>query len=370
MAYEESRFRVLKGNSLGFVTYRGYAKLSDLAKISKADIFDQETNATGTQRNLSMKHARNAYRYVFEDQDAFYPEIILNVREKKLVKFTADSHDGLYGTLRFTRSPRRSKGISVSRIDGNHRLWLADGSQRGYDPIDREVPFSILVCGDLNKELKVFRDINDNQMGMNTSHLQNIAIRLLGGNVIKVQNPSLYIGKRLQDDRKSPLYKKIHEGGHVKRGGLISGLTIANLSGAVKDVLTRSSKLPQFVDVDAQYTLVRNYWIAVSKWLPDAWRQPSKYIIFKGMGLYLISYIGIDIIDRCVMKGEYEQKDMLSYLKMIPTSYDFSSKSPLKEFGGRSGARKIAGEITSQFEEEGGISVARLQKQILESELD
>jgi len=86
------------------------------------------------------------------------------------------------------------------------------------------------------------------------------------------------------------------------------------------------------------------------------------------MGLYLISYIGIEVIDRCVAKGEYEPKDMLKYLTMIPASFDFTSKSPLKEFGGRSGARKIAGEITSQFEEEGEISVAKLQKQILESE--
>ena len=41
-------------------------------------------------------------------------------------------------------------------------------------------------------------------------------------------------------------------------------------------------------------------------WLPDPWRQPSKHIVFKGMGLYLVSHIGIDVIDRCVIKGEYK----------------------------------------------------------------
>ncbi len=360
------QFKVIKGKSLGFTTFRGYAKLSDLARISQADIFDQETNSTGTQRNLSIKHAREAYRYVVEDREAFYPEIIMNVRNKSLMRFVSESDDGKYGTISLTKP--RPREIAISRLDGNHRLWLADGSQRGYDPIDRDVPFSILACDNLNKELKVFRDINDNQMGMNTSHLQNIAIRLLGGNVIKVQNPALYIAKQLQDDTKSPLHKRIHEGGHIQRGGLITGLTIANLAGAVKDMLIRSAKLPQFVDVDAQYRLIRNFWIAVSRWIPDAFRQPSKYIIFKGMGLFLISYIGMDVIDRCVIKGEYKPNDMLKYLKMIPSSYDLSSKSPLKAFGGRSGARKLAGEITSQFEEEGQISVAKLQRQILGSD--
>ena len=60
--------------------------------------------------------------------------------------------------------------------------------------------------------------------------------------------------------------------------------------------------------------LIRNFWIAVSRWLPDAWRQPSKYIVFKGMGLYLVSHIGIDVIDRCVIKGEYKPADRVKYL--------------------------------------------------------
>ena len=49
---------------MGATVYRGHARLSDLARISKADIYDQVNNPLGTQRDLSLKHAKDAYEYV------------------------------------------------------------------------------------------------------------------------------------------------------------------------------------------------------------------------------------------------------------------------------------------------------------------
>src|SRR5271156_3735489 len=111
------------------------------------------------------------------------------------------------------------------------------------DPISRPASFCLLTIEDLNQELELFRDINDNQMGMNTSHLQNIAARLLGDKVLKIQNPALYIVQRLMKDAKSPLYKKVHEGGKVGKRATLGGLNVANLTNAVRDMLVRSSKL-------------------------------------------------------------------------------------------------------------------------------
>jgi len=55
---------VIRGIVLGVTVYRGHAKLSDLARISSADIYDQINNPMGTQRDLSIKHAKDAYEYV------------------------------------------------------------------------------------------------------------------------------------------------------------------------------------------------------------------------------------------------------------------------------------------------------------------
>jgi len=358
-------FPVLLGTCLGYQAYRGFAPLSELSKISRADIFDQESNRAGTQRNLSLPHARKAYQYVANTTRAFYPEMILNVRDKSYIKFTEKKTEGgvRFGDLEFVKDPRLAGSVVVSRLDGNHRLWFADGHEKGFDPIARTVSFCILTVVDLNQELELFRDINDNQMGMNTSHLQNIAARLLGDKVLKIQNPALYIVQRLMKDAKSPLYKKVHEGGKVGKRATLGGLNVANLTNAVRDMLVRSSKLSQFPDPDAQYKIIKNYWQALKKWLPDAWNNPRNYAIFKGVGLYAISYVGIEIIDRSLLKGKFSSKDMLHYLKQLPSETLASGST--SAFAGRGGGRKLANDMIANLEEEGEVSLLKLQKQIL-----
>jgi hypothetical protein len=200
-------------------------------------------------------------------------------------------------------------------------------------------------------------------MGMNTSHLQNIAARLLGDKLLKVQNPALYIVEKLMKDKSSPLYKRVHEGGKVQKGATLSGLTIANLRSAVGDMLSRSTKLAQFPDADAQYSVIKNYWAALKSWLPRAWDNPRDYAIFKGVGLYAISYVGIEVIDRTLMKGKYSSDAMLEYLKQMPSERLASGGTAA--FAGRGGGRKLANDLIANLEGDGEVSLSKLQKQIL-----
>lgn len=359
------KFPVVMGKCLGHDAYRGFGSLKDLSQISQADIFDQVNNPSGTQRNLSLQHARRAYQYVTERKSAFYPEMVLNIRDSSYVKFRSmKSHNGAdFGTLEFVRDPRRATSIVVSRLDGNHRLWFADGHEKSMEPVERPVSFCFLMLSSLEAELELFRDINDNQMGMNTSHLQNITARLLGEKALKVQNPALYIVQRLQKDKSSPLHGMIHEGGKTRKGATLAGLTTANLANAVHDMLSRSAKLAQFPDADAQYQVIKNYWLAVKQWLPDAWNRPRDYIIFKGVGLYAVSYLGIEVIDRALFKGKFSSNDMHKYLDQLPT--DKLAKKETLAYAGRGGGRKLANDLIADLEDEGEISLAKLQKLIL-----
>jgi len=359
------QFHVIMGTCLGHKAYRGFAPLKDLSEISKADIFDQVKNPSGTQRNLSVQHARKAYQYETENKSAFFPEMILNIRDKSYFTFSEiKNEEGIkFGIMKFIKDPRSVEKIVISRLDGNHRLWFANGSERGMDPVGRLASFCMVVLEDLNAELELFRDINDNQMGMNTSHLQNITVRLLGAKALKFKNPSLYIVQKLQKDKASPLAGMIHEGGKVRKGATLAGLTTANLANAVKDVLSRSTKLAQFPEADAQYEVIKNYWLAVKKWLPEAWKRPRDFVIFKGVGLYAISYIGIEVIDRSLSRGKFNSEDMLAYLKQIPTE-SLTVKETLA-YAGRGGGRKLANDLIANIEEEGEISVSKLQKMIL-----
>jgi DGQHR domain-containing protein len=359
-------FPVLQGQCLGHVAYRGFARLRDLTAISRADIFDQENNRLGTQRNLSAAHARKAYRYVAENSNAFYPEIILNLRDDSFIEFSPLQKVGeqSFGVLRFLKNPADFPDVVVSRLDGNHRLWFTDGHEKGMEAVLRPVSFCLLVLTKIEDELEIFRDINDNQMGMNTSHLQNITARLLGQKALKVQNPAVYIVQKLQKDKSSPLYKRIHEGGRVRKGATLGGLTTSNLTGVVRDMLTRSAKLALFPDADAQYEVIKNYWMAVKQWLPKAWRRPRDFIIFKGVGLYAISYLGIEVIDRCLLRQKYTSDDMFAYLKQISDVGVFSSGGA-PAYAGRSGGRRMANDLIQDLEDESGVSLAKLQKLIL-----
>ncbi len=361
------KFQVIAGSCLGHRVYRGFAPLRDLAAISQADLFDQENNPLGTQRNLSSAHARKAYKYVSEIEKAFYPEIILNIRDSSFVEFRVqNNNESMFGILQFVKDPRITNQIIVSRLDGNHRLWFVDGHERGMDAVLRPTSFCFLQLPKLNDELELFRDINDNQMGMNTSHLQNITARLLGEKALKVTNPALYIVQKLQKDSTSPLYQRIHEGGRIKKGATLSGLTVANLTDAVRGMMSRSAKLSQFPDADAQFTVIKHYWNALKAWLPEAWKRPGDYAIFRGVGLYAVAYIGAEIIDRCLLRNKFECGDMLEYLRKITQKETLTVKGKVG-YVGRAGGRRLANDLIADLEEEGEISTSKLQKMILGS---
>ena len=83
-----------KGKNLDTVCFRGSAPLAHLALISQTDVFDQVNNPKGLQRDLSPKHASEAYEYVHRAKNQEYPrafpEVVLNVRDRKVLKLEED----------------------------------------------------------------------------------------------------------------------------------------------------------------------------------------------------------------------------------------------------------------------------------------
>ena len=114
------------------------------------------------------------------------------------------------------------------------------------------------------------------------------------------------------------------------------------------------------------YQIIKNYWSAVKKWIPEAWKRSADFILLKGVGLYAISYLGIDIIDRCLLKGKFTPSDMFAYLHKLPDKEVFSRRGAIA-LAGRAGGKKIAGDLMKDLEEEGEVSMSKLQKMILSS---
>lgn len=356
---------VLKGQVLGVNVFRGFARLCDLARISKADIYDPKTNPTGTQRDLSPKHAKDAYDYVKTKEIGYWPEVFLCTRESEVIQYIGSSK-GAFGIVKINlakiASHNKDGKISISRVDGNHRLHYADGETSGYPAIEKPVSFCLAVNLTLDQEITLFRDINNNQRRMSTSHLDNIETRLSGDDLLKKQTPGLYIAKRLGTDKESPFFERVYDGGKKAATSLIP---LRTLRTGIEYMMSRPSKLTALPDTDAKYKVVRNYFQAIRRWIPEGWTEPKKYLVLRGAGLWGVCFLGTEIIDRALSQGEFTVESMAKILKS-GRAWDWSNDGHFQGLSGRGGATKIRDLIVAELTDDTGLSVKDLYKKIMD----
>lgn len=353
----------IRARVLGVQVYRGFAKLADLADISKADVYDQKNNPTGTQRDLIPAHARKAYEYVKNRDLGFWPEVFLCAREKDVVTFhpATDEMPDL-GILEIdVDAAKWGAGIAISRVDGNHRLYYADGAQSGYSRIEKMVSFCLAYDLSREEEIQLFKDINDNQKPMNTSHLDKIEIMLTPEEQLKKRNPELYIAQQLSRDSASPFHGRVFEGGRKPVG---ADVPLRGLRTGIEYMLSRSTQLPHLDDSEAQYRVIRNYFEAVKKWQPKAWSTPKDYIMLRGSGLWAICFIGAQVIDRALLRDEFKASHMLAILRS-GKDWDWGKKGDFKGLGGRAGALEISNRVTKKLQDENRMSTKQLFDKIM-----
>jgi DGQHR domain-containing protein len=350
---------VVRSTILGVDVIRGYARLCDLARLSRADIYDATTNPKGTQRDLSPKHAREAYFYASSEKFAFWPELVLNLRDASILTFRPRT--GIFGTAEIDLAKAEtSKKIYVSRVDGNHRLHFADGRSEGYPAIEREVSFCLTVALDRDEEIALFRDINNNQRRMNTSHLDNITLRLSSERQIKQQEPHLYIAQRLASDEDSPLAALIFTGG---KKDVTKTIPLRNVKTGIDYMFSRPSRLTAAGDMDAQVQLIKNYFSAVRQWQPDAWDSPKDYLLLRGAGFWAICFLGAEVIDRALADSKYKVKDMLAILQS-GQEWNWHRDGDFKGYSGRAGAVEMRDRIAAELEDGSGVSLKNLMSKI------
>ena len=350
---------VIEGEVLGVKVIRGFENLSLLSAISRADIFDVDTNPTGTQRDLSPKHAREAYDYVLEEKLIFWPELFLCLRDKSILKIETNSKGQKVAIIN-GKKISKAKSIKISRVDGNHRLHFADGHDPKYPPLDKNVSFCIALDLTLDEEIKLFRDINDNQKRMNTSHLDNIFLKLSDEEKLKQEKPNLFIAQRLSDDADSPFYGKVHKGGKADK---VRFMPLRNLSTGISYMFSGGGKLTAITDIDVRLKLIKNYFVALQSWQPEAWEKPKDYILLRGAGFWAACVLGTEIIDRCLAEGKFNSSDMLQILKSGP-QWNWRKGGDFSGYGGRSGAQRIRDMIVSELADESGTSLKSLVDQI------
>lgn len=353
----------VRAKVLGVNVYRGFANLCDLADVSRADIYDQQNNPRGTQRDLSPAHARAAYEYVKNKDLGFWPEVFLCARKNDVVTFRAVSQElPNLGVLEIdVKATQMGQPIAISRVDGNHRLHYGDGAETGYSRIERPVSFCLAYDLSRDEEIQLFKDINKNQMPMNTSHLDGIEVRLTPEEELKRRKPELYIAQRLHRDPKSPLHGRVYEGGKKPVG---VDIPLRGLKTGIEYMLTRSTQLPRLADAEAQYRVIRNYFDAVKQWQPKAWASPKEYILLRGSGLWAICFIGAQVVDRALLQDQFNTRHMVAVLRS-GKDWDWSRKGDFIGLGGRAGALEISNRVARKLQDESRMSTRQLFDKIM-----
>lgn len=353
---------VIRGKVLGVNVYRGYAQLGLLTDISKADIYDMKNNPQGTQRDLSPKHAKEAYEYVKNNDLGFWPEVFLCARKNDVLTFhpISDEYEEM-GILEIDLNMLQVDDIIISRVDGNHRLNYGNGAEKGYNRIEKDVSFCLAYNLKKDEEIQLFKDINKNQKAMNTSHLDKIEVRLSAEEELKRRQPDLYIAQKLSTDVKSPLHGRIYEGGKKDVG---MEIPLRGLKTGIQYMLSRSTQLSRLPDAEAQYRVIKNYFSAIKLWQPKAWIESKNYIILRGAGLWAISFLGAQVVDRSLLNDKFDTESLLQILQS-GKNWDWSNKGSFKGMSGRGGAIEISNKVARYLKDSNQLSTEQLFDQIM-----
>lgn len=323
----------LESTNLDTVCYRGSARIADLTRVSSADIFDQDLNPEGLQRDLSKKHAAEAYEYAAREPNPSlpraFPEVVLNVRDRKVVKLDNPLDDAALDGMptmpdgidlvRITLDVDKidaAKTVKVSRVDGNHRLFFGAGDGKEREPLDAVVPFQLHVGLTRDQEAALFGDINSQQKGLNTSHLAVIDTRITPEDVELERNPARVFARRLAEDVASPWHGLVHMGGSkagAKEAHIFRPVNFIALEHGVQRTRKKSQYLLE-LETDAQYGLIRSYWQAVKAVYPEAFENPREYLVLKNLGVATFSQLAGTVIDRCYIAGDIEVGHMIPFL--------------------------------------------------------
>lgn len=347
----------MKGKNLNTITYRGFAKASDLAKISEPDVFDQKNNPEGTQRDLRPWHAREAHAYGAgkikrQTKYRIWPEVLLNVRDTQVVKVGKPDPNDLVEIEIFVDKieNREGKDPQISRVDGNHRLFYAAGySDKNrkvtLKPLDINIPFSLTVGLDRKEEAALFGDINANAVKMNTSHLDHLRYRLIGEETIKKEELPLWIAEDLSRDTESPFHDSIFLGGKKEKGKkYITGLN--TLKESIKTLLRASQELdkPGF-PYELRSKAVMNFWRAVKNTFMNEWNDPKSGLLLSYFAIFAWSKLGAVVIDRSIRKESPTIDTMQDQLLGIKNNIDWSKDGIFRGFGGKGGGDKAFAEM-------------------------
>jgi len=196
-----------------------------------------------------------------------------------------------------------------------------------------ELPFMCYLGLTEREEMEVFNVINSKAKGLSTSLLDFHDSRLAMD--LAAQRPELFIAIHLKNDNQSPWFNQVSLGGN-STSGMTRRASLRTLQTAIKRFLNHTKILQKHPpEVVAQ--MVLDFWSAVSVLLRDAWSNPRKTLLCKGVGVYALMGIAADLVNEAgnaTIDKLYFRNKLADFIQ----DTDWSNSGPMKGFGGESGA--------------------------------
>ncbi|MGH2935982.1 MAG: DGQHR domain-containing protein [Gaiellaceae bacterium] len=387
------------GQNIDNVCLEGFASIDQLAAISSPDIFDDEINPTGTQRELKQPHANASFAFASsnkkegEENTRVFPDVILNVRDMLAVELRSwpddaaldfDSHTPVSDVgaqvvsvvvdLDNVEFPKTNVGPEVSRVDGNHRLdgWdryllaLSDGNE--VEQVDvPSVPFMLFLNLSLPEELKIFNDFNGKHEGMEPSLLLTQIVRLGSKEELVADPAKLPSWVAYELTRSNRAFNGITFIGGSKKGAQEAAkklrVTLSAVRSAVNVILRNSHRLRETLadQPDAILTIIDNYWTAISKTFPEAWENKRDFILLQSIGLNGFAEYGAGVIDTA--GASIEVSDFQQILESIKDNITLERSAAIYNgVAGAGGAKRVAQLLRDASTEESLLKQKILQK--------
>ncbi|MGH9444452.1 MAG: DGQHR domain-containing protein [Terriglobia bacterium] len=297
----------------------GFAPAKVLSSISFADVLDEDTGK-GYQRRFNPQHSLDFRKYIQREGSSTIP-MTFNARAESNHDWLLREGPGASAVLELASGASRP----LAQVDCQHRL--------GYlNDVDAELPFMCFLGLSQREEMEVFSVINSKAKGLSTSLLDFHDATL--ANDLGSERPELFIALHLKNNSQSPWYRQLDIGG-TTTSGLMRRASLRTMQKAVKRFLNQT-KILQRDTAEAAAQLVLEFWAAVAVVLRDAWENPRRTLVNKGVGVYALMTIAGDLYLEIPTK-HCDKRYFAAKLAEFLTDIDWSSHGPLSGFGGESG---------------------------------
>ncbi|MEJ2845807.1 DGQHR domain-containing protein [Bosea sp. CCNWLW174] len=312
----------MKGFSAHRPVLLGFASANLLYAHSFADILNEDTGE-GYQRPFNARHSQDFRRYIKQDGSSTIP-LTLNLRPPSEGRW-AVRDAGLAAELVI----EPGAGKVMAQVDCQHRLGhLAD--------LPTVLPFMCFLGLSRREEMEVFSIINSKAKGLSRSLLDYHEAQFAGD--LAAERPELFIALHLNNSEASPWRRRLNLGGNTT-SGLKRIASLRMMQQAAHDFV-RATRILKDMSVEAATLTVERFWQAVAETLPDAWADPRRHVLTKGIGVYALTRIASDIyLESREARCACDSRVFAAALSEFVDRIDWANDGSLRGYGGQGGVK-------------------------------